>query len=148
MRLTILMLALSLTIGAPAAAQTASDELTNCLTKHTNATDRQAMTRWVFVTMSSHPDLQPYTSTQATQEAQQIQGQMAQILTRLITESCAKETKQALRQGGPASIQKALTTVARQALTDLIAHPNVSAQLGGTVKQIDPGKWARLLLTP
>jgi hypothetical protein len=73
---------------------------------------------------------------------------MAQTLTRLMTENCARETKQTLRQGGTAGIQKAFTTVARQALTDVLSHPNVAASLGDTVSHIDPGRWARLLLAP
>jgi hypothetical protein len=148
MRHTLTSLALGLALCTSTVAHSAGDPLAACLSQHTSAADRQAMARWVFVTMSSHPDLTPYASAQATQDAQRIQGQMAQTLTRLVTENCARETKQALRQGGPASIQSAFTTVARQALTELMSHPNVTAQLSGTVAQIDPSRWARLLLTP
>lgn len=148
MRHTFTALTLGLALCASASAQNAGDTLAACLKQHTTAADRQAMARWVFVTLSSHPDLTPYASAQASQETPRIQGQMAQTLTRLVTENCARETKQALRQGGPAHIQKALTGVARQSLTDLVAHPSVATHLGGTVGQIDPSQWARLLLAP
>lgn len=141
-------LALGLALSTSAAAQTTPEGLTRCLTQHTSAADRQAMARWVFVTLSSHPDLTPYASAQAAKDTRHIQANMAQTLTRLMTENCARETKQTLRQGGPAAIQEAFTTVARQALSDVLGHPNVAASLGGTMAHIDPGRWARLLLMP
>ncbi len=141
-------LALGLILSTSATAQTPNDGLATCLAQHTSAADRQAMARWVFVTLASHPDLKPYTSKQAAQETGRIQANMAQTLTRLMTENCARETKQTLRQGGTAGIQKAFTTVARQALTDVLSHPHVAASLGDTVSHIDPSKWARLLLMP
>lgn len=141
-------LALGLALSTSAAAQTPTDGLATCLAQHTSAADRQAMARWVFVTLASHPDLTPYASAQAAQETGRIQANMAQTLTRLMTENCARETKQTLRQGGTAGIQKAFTTVARQALTDVLSHPHVAASLGDTVAHIDPSRWARLLLMP
>ena len=141
-------LALALALSTSASAQTPTDGLVTCLAQHTSAADRQAMSRWVFVTLASHPNLTPYASAQATQETGRIQANMAQTLTRLMTENCARETKQTLRQGGTAAIQKAFSTLARQALSDGLSHPNVAASLGNTVTHIDPGKWARLLLAP
>jgi hypothetical protein len=61
-------LALGLTLSTSAAAQTLTDGLATCLAQHTSAADRQAMARWVFVTLASHPDLTPYASAQASQE--------------------------------------------------------------------------------
>ena len=47
-------LALGLTLSTSAAAQTPTDGLATCLAQHTSAADRQAMARWVFVTLASH----------------------------------------------------------------------------------------------
>ena len=80
-------LALGLALSTSAAAQTPTDGLATCLAQHTSAADRQAMARWVFVTLASHPDLTPYASAQASQETGRIQANMAQTLTRLMTGS-------------------------------------------------------------
>lgn len=141
-------LAFSLILSTSATAQNTTDGLTRCLTKHISATDRQSMARWVFVTLSSHPDLTPYASAQAARETRSIQANMAKTLTRLMTENCARETKQTLRQGGTAAIQKAVTTVARQAISEVLSHTSVTASLSGTMAHIEPGRWARLLLMP
>jgi hypothetical protein len=129
-------------------AQTNNDTLANCLNTHTSAQDRKTLSVWVFVTLANHPDLKDYASSQAAKDSQRIQADMAKLLTRLITDNCAKQTRQTLRDGGTASIQKALTAYARQSLGELVGHPNVTSSLGGLVSNIEPSKWARMLLMP
>ena len=148
MRKTLCLWALSLVMSSSIWAQTSNDTLANCLNTHTSAQDRKTLSVWVFVTLSNHPDLQAYASAQAAKDSQRIQADMAKLLTRLITENCARQTRQSLRDGGTASIQKALTAYARQSLVELVGHPNVTSSLGGLVSNIEPSKWARMLLMP
>lgn len=148
MRKTLRLLALCLGMSSSVWAQTSNDTLANCLNNHTSPQDRKTLSVWVFVTLSNHPDLQAYASAQATKDSQRIQADMAKLLTRLITDNCAKQTRQTLRDGGTASIQKALMAFARQSLIELVGHPNVTSNLSGLVSNIEPSQWARILLIP
>lgn len=125
--------------ATPGVAGPAVDKLTTCLTDNTNGKDRKALVKWVFVTLSAHPDLQDISSasieTKATSDKE-----MADILTTLITERCVEEVKAAFEQEGSNAFETPFEVLGKLAFQELTSDPAVKASISSYVKYLDKNK--------
>lgn len=81
--------------SAPALAQNTTQALSQCLAETTSGKDRKDLARWVFFAMASHPDIKQYASPAVAAEETQTHKTMAELFTRLLSESCLRQTQQA-----------------------------------------------------
>src|SRR6266700_2824343 len=83
----------------PAHGQSQSSSLETCLADHTSGKDRKELARWVFFAISVHPELKQYVNASGPAAAEESSRTMAALVTRLMTDSCLNETKEAMKGG-------------------------------------------------
>lgn len=142
-RLTVVLCALA----APLAAfgQAPTDTLSQCLADNTSGKDRKDLARWVFFAIAAHPEMKQYTSSETPAASDAAQKVMGATFTRLIAESCAKETKAALAAGGTNAIQVAFATFGQLAMQELMSNKEVAASMGRFEQHLDQAKIAQAL---
>lgn len=131
---------LALSIGMPYAAQAqtaeAADPLAACLSRSVTTSDRLLLAKWIFSTMSRHPEVQDLASVpEAKRDA--INKDTAALMMRLLTKTCAAETRASVRDNGAESISTAFGVLGEQAMEELMGHPQVDAELNKLVEYID-----------
>lgn len=124
-----------------ASAQTAPpDALSRCFADSTTGKDRKDLARWVFLAMAVHPEIKQYSSPDAAKAADDTDKMMANMVTRLLTESCAQQTQTAFKQGGPAAVQSAFQLLGQLAMQELMSDPKVAASMSSFQKYVDQNK--------
>ena len=81
-----------------ATAGPATDTLGACLADNTTGKDRKDLAKWVFVSISVHPEMKGLT-TATDADREQSDKTVAALLTRLITDSCLQQARAAQQQG-------------------------------------------------
>jgi len=116
-----------------------TDALTACLADNTTGRDRKDMARWVFVGMSSHPEIQ--TLSNVTKEnREELDRMMATLITRLLTDSCRAQAKLAMEKDGNAAFQSAFGAIGKLAMQELMSNPEVSTSFSRFAKYMDQNK--------
>ncbi len=129
----------STTLASPAIAGPSTDALTACLADNTTGRDRKDMARWVFVGMSSHPEIQNLSNvTDANRD--ELDKLLATMLTRLMTDTCRTEAKAAMEKDGSQAFQNAFGTIGKLAMQELMSNPEVNASFSRFAKYIDQKK--------
>ncbi len=115
------------------------DALGKCLVSSTTQAEKTTLVRWMFAVMALHPDVQ---SSSAVTPAQRtaISRDTAKIFQRLLTESCASQTRAAIRYEGTATIEASFSQLGQVAAQELFAHPKVAAGLTEFASYIDESK--------
>jgi hypothetical protein len=112
-------LSVSLLLGFAGIAHAQSDALTKCLADNTTAKDRKDLSRWLFVAISAHPEMQDLAvnSQEANEQAYRAMGV---IVTRLLTESCLREVRAVFKSGqGSQAMDGAFEALGRLAMLEL-----------------------------
>ena len=110
--------------GAQAGAST--DALSACLVKSTTTADHVVLVDWIFSMMARHPSV---ASMAAISDAQRvdINRKAGALFTRLLTDDCGAEVKQAYKDNGEAAIEAAFSALGSTAVQDLMTDPDVQA---------------------
>jgi hypothetical protein len=136
---------LSLAILAPSAAMAspASDALGNCLRDNTSGKERKDLARWIWVSMSTHPDIR---SMAAISEPVRIDTnkQMGELVTRLLTVNCAAQTR-AAGQEGPQSVMASFKSLGEVAMLELTSNPSVGESITAYIQFVDRKKVEEVL---
>ena len=127
-----ILLCAVLAFAPPSWAGPAGDALISCLADSTTGRDRKDLARWLFVAITSHPEMKELSSVtpQMRDEASQ---SFARIFTRLMTENCTRETRAAVKAEGPQALGKSFESLGALAMQELTAHQEVR----GAIHQID-----------
>ncbi|MGZ7039863.1 MAG: hypothetical protein ACXVJO_16930, partial [Thermoanaerobaculia bacterium] len=123
------------------------DALSKCLVTSTSSADKTALVRWMFATMSLHPDVQALSSVTAVQRAE-INKNTARLFERLLTDSCASETKEAVKYEGPSTIESAFSVLGQVATREMFTNPKVAAGLEELGKNFDEEKLKKVFEVP
>jgi hypothetical protein len=120
--------------ATPAAAQT--ETLGRCIADNTTGKDRRDLAKWVFLSMSAHPDMRSVASVAggALDEASRT---AAQLFTRLLADSCPKEANAALKAGGSQAMQAAFQTLGQLAMLELMSDKDVMAGMALLERHVD-----------
>ncbi len=138
---------LLLAVAAPPAfAGPASDALGQCLVRGTSADDRSVMVRWIFATGSLHPAVQSLASV-GDAARDRANREMAQLMQRLLVQTCRAEAAQAMQRDGLPALQAGFEALGRVATQELFSEPHVAAGVGGMVPYLDVGRLLELGLT-
>jgi len=129
----------ALTVSS-ALASPASDELGTCLADNTTGKDRKELARWIFVAMSSHPELHKFINITA-QERDEENKKLAAMVTKLMTESCRAQTKIVLEKDGQEGFKSAFAVIGQLAMQELMSNPEVSSSFTEYAKYLDKSKF-------
>jgi hypothetical protein len=130
----------SIMVISPAIAGTATDALTTCVADNTTGKDRKDLARWVFVAMTAHPEIQPFSNvTEANRD--ELDKTVAALATRLLTVSCRTEAKAAIEKEGSESFNAAFGALGKLAMQELMSDPSVNLSFTRYTKYLDKAKF-------
>jgi hypothetical protein len=113
-----------------------SDALGKKLVASTTAKEKASFVRWLFVAMSLHPDLTDMAAiTPAQREA--ANKEIAALMRKMLTETCVKEAKLALRHEGQAAFEAAFSIFGEMAAEELFSNPKVNEGIAELEKYVD-----------
>lgn len=140
----VAVLALLALVALPVQAGPAADVVATCLADNTSGKDRKDLARWIFVAMAAHPEIRemanvPPASGEATAQA------VGQLVTRLVTDTCAREFKALVKSEGPQAMAKAFETLGALAMQELLSNRDVTTSIGSFERYIDRVKLAQVL---
>ena len=133
-----LFLGLALVLPQAAMATPASDALGNCLKDNTSGKDRKDLARWIFVSMSAHPEIRSLSAISDAARTDTNKG-MAELVTRLLTVNCAAQTR-AAGQESTSSMLASFKSLGEVAMMELMSNQAVSDSISGYVQFVDRKK--------
>src|SRR5258708_5845826 len=98
--------------------------MAKCLVKAATPDDRTLLVKWIFSTMTLHPDLSSMSSV-SPQQRETLSKDAGALFQRLLTESCRSETQQAVQNEGAQTIQYAFQILGQVATRGLFTDPHV-----------------------
>jgi hypothetical protein len=135
-----LLTALLLSLAATTAhAGPKADALAACLGDNTTGKDRKELARWIFVAMSSHPDIKPLSAVNDTHR-DEADVSAAKLFDALLTERCRKQASEAIQQEGQVGMFTAFQTLGALAMQELMGNPEVTAAVSRFEQRLDRAK--------
>jgi len=113
-----------------------SDALGKKLVSSTTRAEKALFVRWIFFAMALHPDLKEMSAISPAQR-EETNRAVAQMMTRMLTETCAVEAKEAVRYEGASAIEGAFNLLGQIAARELFSNPDVNAGLAELQKYFD-----------
>jgi len=102
-----------------------------CLADSTSGRDRKLLMRWMFVSLSSHPDLAEFKPSLNIKP--EVDRAFAQLVVRLFTQDCAKH----FRAIGSEGFGQAFGHLGRMSFHELNSNKDVSSGLLDFTKYLD-----------
>lgn len=136
---TILLSLPALFLTLPAIAGPDANALTSCLSDSTSGKDRKDLAKWVFAAMSTHPEIREFAKV-TPKVLDQTSSTMGGLVTRLLSEDCAKQTQAAVKNEGAAALQAAFRSLGGLAMQELMTNPDVNTSFGAFEKYLDRKK--------
>jgi hypothetical protein len=121
-----------------------SDDMSRCFVNSTSAADKAQLVRWIFSVAALHPALGGISNVSDAQRSE-LNKQMAQLIERLLTESCAAESKAALKNEGQVAMSTAFGVLGQAAMAGLFSDPTVAAASAAFAQELDQQKIRALL---
>lgn len=131
--------AFALLTTLPALAGPDAVALTSCLTDNTSGKDRKDLAKWVFAAMSTHPEIREFANV-PERVRDQTSNTMGVLVTRLLSEDCAKQTQAAIKNEGATAMQTAFRALGGLAMQELMSNPDVNASFSTFEKYLDRKK--------
>jgi predicted GNAT family N-acyltransferase len=128
-----------LAAGTPALAGVYGDDLSRCLVEKTTTEDKTLLVQWIFVAMAQHPSVSAMTRI-TPEDIERNSKQAAQLLTRLLTETCTEQAKKAIKYEGGMALQMSFQVFGQSAARELFADSNVTKVMAGLEKFVDAKK--------
>jgi hypothetical protein len=115
------------------------DSLGKCLVSSTTAAEKTTLVRWMFAMMALHPDVEK-SSVVTPDKRAELSKEMAQLFERLVTQTCLKETREAVKYEGASTIETSFSLLGQVAARELFAHPKVVEGMSEFSKYLDEKK--------
>ncbi|MBI3547127.1 MAG: hypothetical protein HY081_11155 [Gammaproteobacteria bacterium] len=113
-----------------------TDEMSKCLVKNTNETDRTLLIRWIFAAMASHPDVKVLSNV-SSEKGDELNKDAANLMVALLTKRCKSETQQALKYEGKNTIEVSFQILGQVAMQGLMTNPDVAKYIAGLASHMD-----------
>jgi hypothetical protein len=135
----MIVMALGVVFNVSAIAGDYTSALGSCLADNTTGKDRRDLARWIYVAMSEHPEMGRLSKipAEAKEEAFKTTGS---LVTRLLSENCASQAREAIKHEGPASFQGAFEVLGRLAMQELMTNGDVNAAVSSLGRYADQKK--------
>jgi len=105
-----------------------ADEMAKCLVTSTNNRDKNTLLRWMFKIYSDHPEVS-YMVDISDREKKVIDKEMADLFTRLLSEDCFDESKNAAKYEGNIVFNNAFRIFGQTAAKGFMGDPNVKRSI-------------------
>ena len=112
------------------------DDMGQCLVRSTTPADKTTFVRWMFSMMALHPDVQDLSKVTDAERASLNQN-VASLMASLLTKSCLKESQEALKYEGAATLESSFGLLGQVAARELFIHPDVAAGLADFGKIVE-----------
>jgi hypothetical protein len=142
--LRLAIVAALLALSVPAHAQPQTDALRKCVADNTSGKDRKDLARWIFLAMAAHPEIKQYASATASTAADEASRVMGALVTRLLTEACANETRAIFKSGGTEALHVAFQNLGQLAMQELATEKSVTDSMGLFERYIDAQRFRDL----
>ena len=126
-------------ISGPVFAGPYGNDMAKCLVSSTTDSDKGTLVRWMFAAISLNPEVKSMVNL-TEKKREKYNRDFANLVMRLLTESCKKETQLAIQYEGKEAIGNSFRVLGAVAARGLMAHPAVSAYIAGIDKYIDKKK--------
>jgi hypothetical protein len=100
----------------------------------------------MFSAASQHPAVTA-AATISAEELDEANKTMAEMVMRLLTESCKDETQKALQYEGQVTIQTSFEVLGQVAGNEMFSSPEVASALSGMEKHLDESRLRALMQT-
>ncbi|ACQ94267.1 conserved hypothetical protein [Tolumonas auensis DSM 9187] len=120
-----------------------SDDLSRCLLKKTNDTDKVLLMQWIFVAISKHPDVNNFTSI-SKKESNLVSKNTALLIQDLVVNRCHDEAKQALKYEGDKAWGDSFKLFGEVAMSGLMKNSKVEAYMNEMDNYFDKNKLSTL----
>ena len=142
-------LALTIAVGLlPAAsgfgAGLYADELSKCLVRSTTTADKTLLIKWVFSTMSLHPDVKGLSNVSDDQRTELNKG-TALLFESVLTGPCLSETRAAMKYEGESAVSASFSVLGQVAMRELFANPKVASGMADFAKFFDEERLQKAL---
>jgi hypothetical protein len=134
--LMLLALAFTLLSQQPVMAGPAADTLGRCLADNTSGKDRKELARWIYLALSAHPEIRGMSAATDDNRLASDKG-MAALVTRLLADTCAAETRAVVQAEGNTGMFNAFKSLGELAMQELMSNPDVAAAVGGYARHLD-----------
>jgi hypothetical protein len=145
MIIRVLLVAL-LGASSPAFAGPFADDMAKCLVNSTSPADRTVFVRWMFSLITLHPDLTAMSNV-TPQQRDQLTRQTGALFQKLLLESCRVQTRRAVQNEGPQTIQYAFQVLGQSATVGMLSDPHVADAAKTLAQYMDEEKLKALLAT-
>jgi len=139
MRRFLLALPLLATCIGAAHAGLYSDDMAKCLVASTSQEDKVALVRWVFATAALHPKVASFVNVSAAQR-EKLNRDMGALVEKLLTETCRKQTQDAVKYEGALAVQQSFNVLGQVAMMELMSDKAVSEGVDAFAQYIDKKK--------
>ena len=119
-----------------------SDSLARCLADNTTGKDRKDLARWIFLAMSTHPDIGSAARVDPA-SIPSAQRTVAELATRLLAESCSRETAAVVEADGASGVGMAFEYLGKLAMQELMSNREVNASISGVDRYLDKNRIER-----
>jgi hypothetical protein len=113
-----------------------ADALGKKLVSSTSQEEKGICVRWMFTAMALHPDLKEMSSITPAQRDDANRA-FANLVTKMLTDTCRIEAKEALKYEGPVAMQSAFQLFGQIAARELFSNPEVLKGLAELEKYSD-----------
>jgi hypothetical protein len=138
------VVALAVLSTGPAVAGPYTDELAKCLVKSTSDADKTYLVKWIFASMTLHPDVRAVANVSDAQR-EDLNRNAGKLVERLLTEGCPSETQDAVKNEGPGTLQAGFQVLGEVATRRLFSDPSVVKGMADFGRHIDKQKIEKLL---
>jgi len=121
-----------------------SDSLGKALVSASTPAEKVALVRWMFVAMSLHPGVKDLVSISPQQRTDSNQA-VGRMFTRLLTEACVVEAREAVKYEGSSAISGSFQILGQVAAREIFGNQDVTAGLADLEKFIDAEKIQKIL---
>lgn len=124
-----------------------ADTLGKKMVSSMTPTDKTVLIRWLFMAISTHPDVKGLT-TITPEQRKEANKAFAELATRLLTVDCLTEAREAVRYEGPSSLGSAFQLLGQVAGREIFSNPNVTEGLSDLSKSVDVKAIEKALADP
>jgi hypothetical protein len=119
-------------------------ELSKCLVASTTDADRNNLVKWMFAAIAEHPEVKSMSKV-SPEQSEALSAGTARLFERLLTKSCLKESKEAVKYEGSGAIQVGFKVLGEVAAGGLFADPAAATYTASLDSYIDRDKLNELL---
>jgi hypothetical protein len=123
-----------------------SDDMSRCLVANTSSKDKTELVRWIFSVAALHPEVSSIAAL-TEQQREGINRDIGKLLERLLTDTCRKQTQEAIKYEGGIAIQTSFQVLGQVAMQELMTNPAVANGFAGISKYLDEAKFKELAPT-